>query len=194
MNTLIWSDQSFSKSKIHISGSNLLNTHFLTNNAQQLLSTIQPPNLLPSLAAAAAAQQQAVHKQQQQQSQQQQTPQCKSSLQPTKSHHISSRHSPLAINNHLKSSRENLGTRPKSHSPTSANLSNHLMFEKCIREMGGSSGGAARLTPIPERTSDPIDRANDEHRKNSPNHNSSRDSQSPNYPNRYILIIIPCIF
>lgn len=139
---------------------------------------------MPSLAAAAAAQQQAV---QQSQSQQQQTPQCKSSLQPTKSHHISARHSPLSTNNQLKSSRENHGSRPKSHSPTSANLSNHLMFEKCIREMGGSSGGAARLTPIPERTSEPTDRSTDEHRKNSPNHNSSRDSQSPNYPNRYII-------
>lgn len=34
-------------------GSNLLNSHFLTNNAQQILSSIQPPNILPTLAAAA---------------------------------------------------------------------------------------------------------------------------------------------
>uniref|UniRef100_A0A336LA90 CSON007473 protein n=1 Tax=Culicoides sonorensis TaxID=179676 RepID=A0A336LA90_CULSO len=159
-----------------INSSNLLNSHFLTNNAQQILSSIQPPNILPSLAAAAAAQQQAAQSQHEHQSQ------SKSGLVSKSSQHLStSRHSPLTSFGNQSKHNHRDHNRPKSHSPQPTNLSNNLMFDaKSMRE--GSSGGAARLTPISDRHNE---NERDDHRKNSPQHNQSRDSHSPpNYSNR----------
>lgn len=218
------------------SGSNLLNTHFLTNNAQQLLQTIQPPNILPTLAAAAAAQ----HHQQSQQvaaaaaaaaaaaSREQSSKSSggsgssgsgnSSNLRDTvnhhdrkmHSHHQSSRHSPLVSSRENRSSSHGAGgnsgstgggnsgsgnsernssrihqERPKSHSPQPTNLSNSFLYDK-MRETNeggsggrGSSGGAARLTPIPERQSD----EREEHRKGSPVNRES-NSRSPSFPSR----------
>ncbi|XP_063708393.1 POU domain, class 6, transcription factor 2 isoform X2 [Culicoides brevitarsis] len=168
-----------------INSSNLLNSHFLSNNAQQLLSSIQPPNILPTLAAAAAAQQQAAAAQSQHEHQQSQQSN-KSSLVSKSSQHLSSaRHSPLAAGNAGNQSKLNHHhhhrdqNRPKSHSPQPTNLSNNLSSMFDVK----SSGGAARLTPIAERSSDERD---EHHRKSSPMHqNSSRDdSHSPNFSNR----------